>query len=162
MLPSAVPFLLAGLRLAVGRGMIGIVVGEIYGSAAGIGMMINQAGSRFQTDKVFVGVLDHRRRRRRSGRVSRVIERRVEVWRAADRDMTMRPKLEAQDIRLDYVQPRTNTRLDRARRRQSASDGRRVRRHRRPVRLRQDHVPVGRRRPDRRRPAGASWSTARR
>src|SRR5262245_54695375 len=55
--PGAVPFLLAGLRLAVGRGMIGVVVGEIYGSAAGIGAMINQAGSRFQTDKVFVGVL---------------------------------------------------------------------------------------------------------
>ena len=56
-LPSAIPFLLAGLRLAVGRGMIGVVVGEIYGSAAGIGAMISQAGSRFQTDKVFVGVL---------------------------------------------------------------------------------------------------------
>src|SRR5262249_25533935 len=36
---------------------IGVVVGEIYGSAAGIGAMINQAGARFQTDKVFVGVL---------------------------------------------------------------------------------------------------------
>jgi NitT/TauT family transport system permease protein len=56
-LPSALPFLLAGLRLAVGRGMIGVVVGEIYGSASGIGAMINQAGSRFQTDRVFVGVL---------------------------------------------------------------------------------------------------------
>jgi ABC-type nitrate/sulfonate/bicarbonate transport system permease component len=56
-LPGALPFLLAGLRLAVGRGMIGVVVGEIYGSASGIGAMISQAGSRFQTDKVFVGVL---------------------------------------------------------------------------------------------------------
>ena len=44
-------------RLAVGRGMIGIVVGEIYGSAVGIGAMINQAGSRFETDKVFEDVL---------------------------------------------------------------------------------------------------------
>jgi NitT/TauT family transport system permease protein len=43
-LPSATPFLLAGLRLAIGRGMIGVVVGEIYGSAAGVGAMINQAG----------------------------------------------------------------------------------------------------------------------
>src|SRR6266849_1925022 len=33
-LPSSIPFLLAGLRLAIGRGMIGVVVGEIYGSAA--------------------------------------------------------------------------------------------------------------------------------
>jgi ABC-type nitrate/sulfonate/bicarbonate transport system permease component len=43
-LPGALPFLLAGFRLAVGRGMIGVVVGEIYGSASGIGAMINQAG----------------------------------------------------------------------------------------------------------------------
>src|SRR5262249_38941255 len=55
--PGSIPFLLAGLRLAIGRGMIGVVVGEIYGSAAGIGAMISQAGARFQTDRVFVGVL---------------------------------------------------------------------------------------------------------
>ena len=80
-LPSAVPFLLAGLRLAVGRGMIGIVVGEIYGSAAGIGMMINQAGSRFETDKVFVGVLTIVAAGVMLVEIIRRIERRVEVWR---------------------------------------------------------------------------------
>jgi len=79
--PSAVPFLLAGVRLAVGRGMIGIVVGEIYGSAAGIGMMINQAGSRFETDKVFVGVLAIAAAGVALVEVIRCVERRVEVWR---------------------------------------------------------------------------------
>lgn len=54
--PSAIPFLLAGLRLAIGRGMIGIVVGEIYGGATGVGFMINRAGATFDTDVVFVGV----------------------------------------------------------------------------------------------------------
>jgi ABC-type nitrate/sulfonate/bicarbonate transport system permease component len=54
--PSAIPFLLAGLRLAIGRGMIGIVVGEIYGGATGVGFMINRAGATFETDVVFVGV----------------------------------------------------------------------------------------------------------
>jgi NitT/TauT family transport system permease protein len=80
-LPSAVPFLLAGARLAVGRGMIGIVVGEIYGSAAGIGAMINQAGSRFETDKVFVGVLTIAAAGVALLELIRRIERRVEVWR---------------------------------------------------------------------------------
>jgi ABC-type nitrate/sulfonate/bicarbonate transport system permease component len=80
-LPSAVPFLLAGARLAVGRGMIGIVVGEIYGSAAGIGAMINQAGSRFETDKVFVGVLTIAAAGVALAELIRRIERRVEVWR---------------------------------------------------------------------------------
>ncbi|HTC03586.1 MAG TPA: ABC transporter permease [Xanthobacteraceae bacterium] len=80
-LPSAVPFLLAGARLAVGRGMIGIVVGEIYGSAAGIGAMINQAGSRFETDKVFVGVLTIAAAGVALVELIRRIERRVDVWR---------------------------------------------------------------------------------
>jgi NitT/TauT family transport system permease protein len=80
-LPSAVPFLLAGARLAVGRGMIGIVVGEIYGSSAGIGAMINQAGSRFETDKVFVGVLTIAAAGVALVELIRRIERRVEVWR---------------------------------------------------------------------------------
>jgi len=80
-LPSAVPFLLAGLRLAIGRGMIGVVVGEIYGSAAGIGAMISQAGSRFQTDKVFVGVLTIVAAGVILVEIVQRIERRVDVWR---------------------------------------------------------------------------------
>jgi NitT/TauT family transport system permease protein len=79
--PSAVPHLLAGLRLAVGRAMIGIVVGEIYGSASGIGAMINQAGSRFQTDKVFVGVLTLIAAGMMLSEVIRSIETRVARWR---------------------------------------------------------------------------------
>jgi NitT/TauT family transport system permease protein len=80
-LPSAVPFLLAALRLAIGRGMIGVVVGEIYGSAAGIGAMISQAGSRFQTDKVFVGVLAIVAAGMILIEFVERIERRVEAWR---------------------------------------------------------------------------------
>jgi ABC-type nitrate/sulfonate/bicarbonate transport system permease component len=80
-LPGAVPFLLAGARLAVGRGMIGIVVGEIYGSAAGLGAMMNQAGSRFETDKVFVGVLTIAAAGVALVELIRRIEQRVEVWR---------------------------------------------------------------------------------
>jgi NitT/TauT family transport system permease protein len=56
-LPSTVPFILTGLRLAVGRGLIGVMVGELYAATAGIGFMITVAGATFQTDKVFVGVL---------------------------------------------------------------------------------------------------------
>jgi ABC-type nitrate/sulfonate/bicarbonate transport system permease component len=80
-LPSAVPFLLAALRLAIGRGMIGVVVGEVYGSAAGIGAMISQAGSRFQTDKVFVGVLTIVAAGMILVEIVQRIERRVEAWR---------------------------------------------------------------------------------
>jgi ABC-type nitrate/sulfonate/bicarbonate transport system permease component len=80
-LPNAVPYLLSGLRLAIGRAMIGIVLGEIYGSAPGVGMMINQAGSRFETDKVFVGVLTIVAAGMILSEFIRRIERRVEIWR---------------------------------------------------------------------------------
>ena len=56
-LPSTLPFILTGLRLGVGRALIGVMVGELYAATAGIGFMITVAGATFQTDKVFVGVL---------------------------------------------------------------------------------------------------------
>jgi ABC-type nitrate/sulfonate/bicarbonate transport system permease component len=87
-LPSAVPFVLAGLRLAIGRGMIGIVVGELYGSAIGVGIMINRAGSLFQTDKVFVGVLTIAAAGLALSELVRRTEQRVEIWRPSALEQT--------------------------------------------------------------------------
>ena len=84
--PGSVPFLLAGLRLAIGRAMIGIVVGELYGSAMGLGLMINRAGSTFQTDTVFVGVMTIIVAGMALTEVVSHIETRVEVWRPNARD----------------------------------------------------------------------------
>ena len=80
-IPSSVPFLLTGLRLGVGRAMIGIVVGELYAATAGIGFMIHMAGASFQTDKVFVGVILIAVAGLALVEVIRRVERRVEVWR---------------------------------------------------------------------------------
>lgn len=55
-LPATVPFVLTGLRIAIGRALVGVMVGELYAATAGIGFMITVAGATFQTDKVFVGV----------------------------------------------------------------------------------------------------------
>jgi ABC-type nitrate/sulfonate/bicarbonate transport system permease component len=55
--PSTIPFILTGLRLGLGRAIVGVMVGELYAATAGIGFMITVAGATFQTDKVFVGVL---------------------------------------------------------------------------------------------------------
>jgi ABC-type nitrate/sulfonate/bicarbonate transport system permease component len=55
-LPSTTPFILSGLRLGVGRALIGVMVGELFAATAGVGHMITVAGATFQTDKVFVGV----------------------------------------------------------------------------------------------------------
>lgn len=56
-LPSSVPFTLTGLRIGVGRALVGVVVGEMVASTGGIGHMMSVAGSTFQTDKVFVGII---------------------------------------------------------------------------------------------------------
>ncbi len=56
-LPSSVPFTIAGLRIGVGRSLVGVVVGEMVASTGGIGHMMSIAGSTFQTDKVFVGII---------------------------------------------------------------------------------------------------------
>jgi ABC-type nitrate/sulfonate/bicarbonate transport system permease component len=55
--PSSVPFIITGLRLGVARGLVSIIVGELYAANAGIGYFIILAGTSFQTTKVFVGVL---------------------------------------------------------------------------------------------------------
>jgi NitT/TauT family transport system permease protein len=56
-LPGSVPYVLAGLRLGVGRALIGVVVAELYAANAGLGFMISNASNQFQTDKVLFGTL---------------------------------------------------------------------------------------------------------
>lgn len=86
-LPASVPFLLAGIRLSIGRGMIGIVVGEIYGSAVGVGVFINRSGAVFQTAKVFVGVLTIVVAGLLLTEIVRRVERRLEIWRRPSGDV---------------------------------------------------------------------------
>ncbi|HEY2990128.1 MAG TPA: ABC transporter permease [Candidatus Binatia bacterium] len=80
-LPSTVPFLLTGLRLGVGRGLVGVMVGELYAATAGIGFMITVAGATFQTDKVFVGVLIFAITGMILTEVLNKVERRFDLWR---------------------------------------------------------------------------------
>lgn len=56
-LPATLPFLIAGMKLGVGRALVGVLVGELVASTAGIGHMMAAAGATFQTDKVFFGVV---------------------------------------------------------------------------------------------------------
>jgi NitT/TauT family transport system permease protein len=56
-LPSATPFILAGLKLGIGRGLIGVVVAELFGSRAGLGLLISESADSFNMPNLFVGVL---------------------------------------------------------------------------------------------------------
>ena len=56
-LPSVTPFFITGLRLAVGRAMIGVIVGEYIASTQGIGYQINADAELFATPRYLAGVM---------------------------------------------------------------------------------------------------------
>ncbi len=56
-LPSAAPFVLAGLKLGIGRGLIGVVVAELFGSRAGLGQLISQSADSFNMPNLFAAVI---------------------------------------------------------------------------------------------------------
>jgi ABC-type nitrate/sulfonate/bicarbonate transport system permease component len=56
-IPGSVPFILTGVRQGVALGLIGVVVGEMFGGSEGIGFMVAYGGQTFQTDTLFVGVV---------------------------------------------------------------------------------------------------------
>jgi ABC-type nitrate/sulfonate/bicarbonate transport system permease component len=56
-LPSALPYLVTGIRLAVGRALVGVVVAEFYTAISGLGNLIVTYANAFQTAKVFVPVV---------------------------------------------------------------------------------------------------------
>jgi ABC-type nitrate/sulfonate/bicarbonate transport system permease component len=56
-IPGSVPFILTGIRQGVALGLIGVVVGEMFGGSQGIGFMVAYGGQTFATDILFVGVI---------------------------------------------------------------------------------------------------------
>lgn len=56
-LPSAFPFVLTGLRIAMGFAFMSLVAAEIIASDKGIGYLIIQSRFQVQTDRMFVGLL---------------------------------------------------------------------------------------------------------
>jgi len=55
-LPSATPFILAGLKLGIGRGLIGVVVAELFGSRLGLGRLIGASADSFNMPELFAAV----------------------------------------------------------------------------------------------------------
>jgi NitT/TauT family transport system permease protein len=57
MIPDAIPAIITGLKLAVGRAVIGVVVAEWFGAEAGLGAMVYLYSQVFQPAPVFVGIV---------------------------------------------------------------------------------------------------------
>jgi sulfonate transport system permease protein len=56
-LPGALPFIVTGLRLAVGRGLIGMVLADLYTAISGIGYLIVRTASTYEVNKMFVPIV---------------------------------------------------------------------------------------------------------
>jgi NitT/TauT family transport system permease protein len=80
-LPGSVPFILGGLRLAVGQSLIGVFVAELLGAQHGIGAMVQNAGEQFQTDRVFAGLLIFAVAGMLLTAIVRWLERHFDAWR---------------------------------------------------------------------------------
>jgi NitT/TauT family transport system permease protein len=82
-LPATVAYVLAGIRIGLGRALTGVTLGEMFGSQAGLGFRITFYASHLQTADVFVpltvlvvsGLLLYR--------ISDIIETRLLAWRRA-------------------------------------------------------------------------------
>jgi ABC-type nitrate/sulfonate/bicarbonate transport system permease component len=57
LLPASTPAVLTGVRLAVARGVLGVIVAELYVSTVGIGHLISTYGQAYETNQVVFLVL---------------------------------------------------------------------------------------------------------
>jgi ABC-type nitrate/sulfonate/bicarbonate transport system permease component len=78
--PGALPFMIAGVRLAIARVLIMVVVAEFYAATVGIGYLIFQAGSQYDTTLVFVGVVILAGTGVIANAALRALERRIAPW----------------------------------------------------------------------------------
>ena len=56
-IPNALPFIVVGLRLAIGRAILGVVVAEFFGAQEGLGVVMVRAASSFDVNVVFAGLI---------------------------------------------------------------------------------------------------------
>ncbi len=80
-LPAASPLIVTGLRLGVGRAVIGVFLAEMVGADQGIGFYILRSGTEFRVDRVFVGVLILVAASVALTELMRVVEQRLTPWR---------------------------------------------------------------------------------
>lgn len=56
-IPASLPFIMTGIRLAMGRAVVAMVVAELFTALAGLGGAIMNYGNAFKTDKLFVVII---------------------------------------------------------------------------------------------------------
>lgn len=82
--PGALPFIVAGLRQGVARGLVGVVVAELFGSHSGLGYLILISGQEFDPAGLFVGIVLFAVAGIGAVEAIRFVERRMAPWRAQE------------------------------------------------------------------------------
>jgi NitT/TauT family transport system permease protein len=85
LLPFALPYIAAGVRLAIGRGLVGMVIAEFYTTISGLGFMITRYANMFEMDKTLVPVIVLMALGISLTSALKYLERRVAPWSHANR-----------------------------------------------------------------------------
>ena len=85
-MPATVPFIMTGVRLAVGLGIIGIILGEFFTAASGLGGLIINYSNLFATSKLFVPILVVGLLGVLLTELVALVERRLSRWRQLEKD----------------------------------------------------------------------------
>lgn len=80
-LPACLPHIVAGLRLGMGRGLTGVVVGEFFFANAGLGYLVARAGQSFDSPTLFAAILVLTAIAVCLNQLLRTLERRLARWR---------------------------------------------------------------------------------
>jgi ABC-type nitrate/sulfonate/bicarbonate transport system, permease component len=80
-LPSTIPFILSGLRIGVGRALVGVVVAEFLVANQGLGWYISFNGTMLNSSRVYLGILLLGGFGIALGEFIRLFEKRFDVWR---------------------------------------------------------------------------------
>jgi NitT/TauT family transport system permease protein len=56
-IPASLPFIVTGLRLALGRGLIGMVLADLYTALSGVGYLIARTAATYQVNRMFVPIV---------------------------------------------------------------------------------------------------------
>lgn len=57
LIPAALPAIVGGLRVGAGVGLVGVIIGEFFGSSAGLGFEILNATNSFNLARLLLGVI---------------------------------------------------------------------------------------------------------
>ena len=83
--PAALPFIMAGVRIAIGRALVGMIIAEIFTAITGLGAMLSLYGNIFETAKMFVVIVVLAVLGVGLIRATQWLERRLATWKETER-----------------------------------------------------------------------------